>query len=163
MLASTLRHEYEDRDDPRWAQIPFAWILARPSRQRGKIGEQLVAGWCAMKGLSVAPSGDTEADLLIQGHRAEVKSSTLWASGVYKLQQIRNQDYEFLVCLGIAPFDAQCWVIPKQIARERTPVQHGGRRGADTHWLSFPAAEPPGWLEPYSGTLSSAFDRLRSL
>ena len=163
LLASILRPEYEKRDDPRWAQSPFVWILARPSRQRGKIGEQLVAGWCAMKNLSVAPSRSCEADRVIQGRRVEIKFSSLWQNGNYNFQQIRDQDYEFLICLGIAPFDAHCWVIPKQLAWESTPVQHGGRGGTDTHWLMFPAAEPPQWLLPYGGTLAEALERLRSL
>lgn len=47
-IAGTLKGDYvrEGPDDP-WAASPFAWIRTRPSRQVGKIGEQLVAGWCA--------------------------------------------------------------------------------------------------------------------
>ena len=98
-----LRGDYE-KENLEWSRSPFGWIKARPSRQVGKIGEQLVAGWCAAKDLSVGPSGDSEADRVIQGRRIEIKFSTLWASGQFKFQQIRDQDYDVLVCLGIAPF-----------------------------------------------------------
>ena len=78
-----LRGDYGKRDSA-WDGSPFAWIKARPSRQRGKIGEQLVAGWCAAKGLNVGPSGDSDADLVIEGRRVEIKFSTLWASSQFK-------------------------------------------------------------------------------
>lgn len=164
-IASALKGDYvgEGRGDP-WAGSPFAWIRARPSRQVGKIGEQLVAGWCAAKGLDVTASGDPEADRVIGGRRVEIKFSTLWATGVYKFQQIRDQNYEFAICLGISPFDAHCWVIPKILLRRyvihHTP-QHRGRRGVDTFWLSVDVANPPEWLAPCGGTLAKAYEIMR--
>jgi len=164
-FAGTLKREYvrEGEDDP-WAGSPFAWIRERPSRQVGKIGEQLVAGWCAAKGLDVTSSGDSEADRVIAGRRVEIKFSTLWKSGVYKFQQFRDQNYEFAVCLGISPFDAHCWVVSKEVLRQHvighTP-QHRGRGGTDTFWLSFRASNPPEWLKPYGGSLEQAYEILR--
>ena len=163
-VASMLRGDYVEGDE--WTGSPFAWIKSRPSRQRGKIGEQLVSGWCAAKDLSVGPTGDTEADKVIQGRRVEIKFSTRWASGVYNFQQIRDQNYEVLVCLALAPFDAQCWVIPKETLYDfvigHTP-QHTGAGGTDTFWLNFPADKPPEWLEPYGGKMARALDLLRKL
>lgn len=74
MLAATLRPDYEGDDDPRWATSPFGRILQRPSRQAGKIGEQLVSGWCAMKELSVGPS-EARSSFLASG-RLEYSSSS---------------------------------------------------------------------------------------
>ena len=51
-LAGTMKSDYA-ADDLAWEGSPFAWIKQRPSRQRGKIGEMLVAGWCASRGLDV--------------------------------------------------------------------------------------------------------------
>jgi hypothetical protein len=164
-IASTLKRDYvrEGGNDP-WAGSPFAWIRTRPSRQVGKIGEQLVAGWCAAKGLDVTASGDSEADRVIAGRRVEIKFSTLWESGVYKFQQLRDQDYEFAVCLGISPFDAHCWVIPKAILRKHvighTP-QHTGKGGTDTFWLSCDASSPPAWLAACGGRLAAAYEIMR--
>lgn len=164
-IAATLRSDYvrEGSIDP-WAGSPFAWIRTRRSRQVGKIGEQLVAGWCAAKGLDVVGSGDSEADRVIAGRRVEIKFSTLWESGVYKFQQLRDQNYEHAVCLGLSPFDAHCWVISKTVLRGHvighTP-QHTGRGGTDTFWLSFDAGNPPAWLRACGGRLADAFDILR--
>ncbi|MFB3882812.1 MAG: hypothetical protein ACE149_16230 [Armatimonadota bacterium] len=165
-IAATLRGDYirEGRADP-WAGSPFAWIRTLPSRQRGKIGEQLVAGWCAAKGLDVTASPDSEADRVIAGRRVEVKFSTVWASGVYKFQQIRDHRYDYAICLGLAPFDAGCWLISKGLLRKyvigHTP-QHAGRRGTDTFWLSFPAGDPPEWLSTCGGTLARVYELLRA-
>ena len=104
-----------DRGADPWSASPFEWIRARPSRQVGKIGEQLVAGWSAAKGFDVIRSPDAEADRVIAGKRVEIKFSTLWKSGVFKFQQFRDQRYAFAICLGLAPFDARCWAISKDL------------------------------------------------
>lgn len=69
-VASTLKGDYmrNASSDP-WEGSPFAWIRCCPSRQVGKIGEQLVAGWCAARGLDVTASGDSEADRVVAGRR----------------------------------------------------------------------------------------------
>lgn len=100
-LAESLRADYEsDKPDP-WAESPFGWIKARPSRQVGAIGEKLVAGWCATKDFDVVRSPDSEADRIIEGHRVEIKFSTMWASGGYKFQQVRDQSYDYLFCVAL--------------------------------------------------------------
>lgn len=154
-----------DSDDP-WAGSPFAWILTRPSRQKGAIGEELVAQWCQAKGADVRRTGDSDADRLINGHRVEIKFSTLWESGVYKFQQIRDQDYGHLLCLGISPFEAHCWVLPKSLLYTHVighMGQHTGSGGKDTAWLSFRAGAPYEWMRPYGGTLSEAWDVMSGL
>lgn len=158
-LGETLRADYVNvEQNQQWRDSPFDWIRRLSSRRKGKIGEQLVSGWCAAKGFDVTGAGDTEADRVIAGQRVEIKMSTLWASGVYKFQQLRDQDYSFVICLGLSPFDAQCWVIPKEVVWDRTPPQHGGAQGTDTRWLSFEAANPEDWLADYGGRLSQVRD-----
>jgi len=160
-LASTLEADYVTPTvEDQWQSSPFGWIRARPSRQKGKIGEQLIAGWCAAKGLNVTRSGDAQADRVIEGRRVEIKFSTLWESGAYTFQQIRNQDYSHLICLGLSPFHAQCWVLPKEVALRRATGQHMGSAARDTAWLSFQAASPPSWLGRYGGTLGLAYSIL---
>lgn len=162
-IAASLRPEYAPPEEDPWEGSPFAWIRAQKSRRVGRIGEQLVAGYFAAKGLDVTRSPDAHADRIINGHRIEIKFSTLWEAGVYKFQQIRDQNYEYAVCLGLSPFNAHCWVIPKRVAMQRCPPQHGGQAGTDTRWLSFPADEPPEWLTPYGGSLIAAYELLAEI
>ncbi len=162
-LAGGLEADYADDGDDPWEGSPFGWIKSRPSRQVGAIGEQLVAGWCASKGFDVTRSPSSEADRVINGQRVEIKFSTLWHSGVYTFQQIRDQAYDCLFCLGISPFDAHAWVLPKTILLQHVigrMGQHTGSSGTDTAWLSFEANSPYDWMTPHGGTLSQAFEAL---
>ena len=149
-----------------WENSPFLWILNLPAGSKGKVGKRLVSQWCALKGLTVDKSTDSEADMLINGHRIEVKFSTLWKSGIYKFQQIRDQNYEYCVCLGISPFEAHCWVISKAILKENVIGhlgQHTGSSGKDTAWITVNPSKPPEWMAQLGGSLEDAFSVLKSL
>jgi hypothetical protein len=167
-ISATLQAEYA-AEELAWTGSPFAWIKSRPSRTIGAIGERLVAGWLAAKGFDIAKSPDSDADRLVNGHRTEIKFSTLWKTGIYKFQQLRDQNYAFAICLGISPFDAHCWVLPKaellsrwkESVREGKEIegiqpQHGGSDGRDTAWLSIDPAAPPSWLSNHGGRLAVA-------
>lgn len=100
----------------------------------------------------------------------EIKFSTLWRTGVYKFQQLRNQDYRIVICLGISPFGAHCWAIPKDEIFQRWKSgaeglcsQHGGAVGTDTAWLSFRIGSVPQWLVPFGGCLQDAVAKLEAL
>jgi len=157
-IAAILAPEYDIPNDP-WAASPFGWIRLQKSRRVGKIGEQIVSGFLAARDFDIARTGDSEADRLVNGHRAEIKFSTLWGTGVYKFQQVRNQDYEFAICLGVSPFDAHCWVLPKAVLLEHVIGklgQHSGAGGQDTAWISLKPGAPPEWMRPCGGRLRDA-------
>ena len=160
-ISASLSDKYTD-EDASWRGSPFAWILQTSSRQRGKIGEELVAAWLESKGFDVQRSPDAQADRVVNGHRVEVKLSTLWKSGVYKFQQLRDQNYEYAICLGVSPFQIHCWTLPKSEILDRwrrgdgIRSQHSGAGGTDTAWLSFYAAAAPGWLSHFGGSLQDA-------
>ena len=162
-IADSLRERYlgKEKTDP-WKGSRFDWIRTLPSRRRGKVGEELVKSLCKNRGLDVRSSPDSEADLIIEDRRVEVKFSTLWETGVYKFQQIRNQNYEFAVCLGISPRDAHCWVIRKDVLREHAIPQHTGAAGTETFWLAVNPGSPPSWLTKgqHGGRLSDGLNIL---
>jgi len=167
-ISQALEAEYTS-EDTGWEGSPFAWIKKRPSRQIGKIGELLVAGWLAARGFNVSRSGDSDADRVIEDKRIEIKFSTLWANGNYKFQQLRDQRYEIAFCLGISPFDAHCWVIPKADIIRLWKVEHiiasphGGQDGADTAWIDVRPDNPPVWLRAYGGSLTDGLQLFSSL
>lgn len=157
LVAAALESDYLPSTNDPWAGSPFQWILTLPSRSKGAVGEALVSGWCAAKGFDVVRSPDSEADRVIAGQRVEIKFSTLWKSGGFKFQQIREQNYDFCLCLGLSPFDAQVWLLPKSVLREYVighMGQHTGAGGRDTAWLGFQAEEPYAWMEPYGERLA---------
>lgn len=166
-IADELSKVYEN-DQVAWKDSPFSWLKTLPSRRQGMVIENLVSSWLTDHNFSVSQSPNSEADLVINGIRVEVKGSTLWESGIYGFQQIRDQDYEILICLGISPSDAHIWVIPKEIAmtwwEEGTIIktQHGGQSGKDTAWLQVKPDKMHECLQPFGGTLSDGLESLRA-
>jgi hypothetical protein len=117
-----------------------------------------------VKGFDVVRSPDSEADRVVEGHRVEIKFSTLWKSGGFKFQQIRDQDYDFCLCIGISPFDAQAWLLPKTVLQTYVighMGQHTGAGGKDTAWLGFDAGDPYDWMSPHGGRLGDVERLLR--
>ena len=164
-IAATLEPDYAEHKGE-WLTSPFGWIRRQPPARKGKVLEQLVSGWCAAKGFDVTSALNRDCDRIIGGLRAEIKGSTLWESGIFKFQQLRDQQYDVVICLGILPFDARCWVIPKAILMahpQGVTGQHGGQRGTDTAWLVFNPDTPPSWLSDWGGRLSEAHAVLRRL
>ena len=169
-LAKGLRSEYRTEDNLDWSRSPFAWIRnVRSPRRRGSIAEKLVAKWCRAHHIDVERSSDTEADIVLEGVRTEIKFSTLWANQSYKFQQIRDQDYQLLVCLGVSPFTAHAWIFEKDFLVSNTGLvagltyQHGGAEGRDTAWLSVSPTDVHPWMDAHGGDLATAMRRLRAL
>ncbi len=164
-LATTLAPDYIAGPNDPWEGSPFKWILSIPSRAKGAVGESLVAGWAAAKGFDVVRSTNSEADRVIEGHRIEVKFSTLWKSGGFKFQQIRDQEYDYCFCIGISPFDAQAWLIPKEVLQTHVighMGQHTGAGGQDTAWLGFQADSPYDWMAPFGDRLADVQRLMKS-
>lgn len=163
-----VRTRYQERR-AQWIGSPFEWFIRLPSRTVGSVGEALVEEWLKSQGFELTPSGSPEFDrwCQLQGGnkrvRLEIKFSTLWENGEYVFQQIRNQEYDAVLCLEISPKSAHAWVIPKKVAWSKATSQHGGRRGQDTKWIRLNPESPPLWLAPYGGELGRAIDQLRSL
>lgn len=166
-----LQSDYQRQrtDEAAWADSPFGWLRIGPSsRQKGTIGEKLVSDYLACKGFDVSRSPDSEADRIVGGKRVEIKMSTLWEKGFYRFQQLRDQNYDFAICLGLSPFDAHCWVLPKEILIERMktgdiPHQHGGAEGRDTAWLTVNPEAVPEWLNEWGGRLGTAIELITRL
>ena len=168
LLATAANYIRDDiqKKKTEWEDSPFRWVIGLPAGTKGKLGALLIRQWCILKGLTIDRSPDSEADLLVNGHRVEVKFSTLWQEGIYKFQQIRDQNYEVIICLGISPHDAHCWVIDKAKLREKVighMGQHTGKGSKETSWLTVDPTSPPDWLTEFGGSLSEAYDILRKL
>jgi hypothetical protein len=150
-----------------WEGSPFEWILAVPPGTRGKVGRQLVAAWAKKSGFPVRMvTEDKQLYLQIGGQLVQVKMSTLWKSGIYRFQQIRDKDYDYCLCLGISPRDVHVWLLPKEALDLHVIGQLGQHTGADsleTYWFDAgPGAVQP-WLEPYGNQLSDAREQLAAV
>jgi site-specific DNA-methyltransferase (adenine-specific) len=160
-LAIYIRNDLEEQTEF-WESSPFSWVTQLPAAKKGKLGKNLIASWCAAKGLSVDYPKDAQASLVINGYRIATKFSTLWAEGSYKFQQIRNKGYDYLICLGISPSDAHCWVFQREFIVEKSTPQHGGSKGAE-YWLTINPMSPPEWAKECGGTLDEAYIIIKNL
>lgn len=154
--AASLAINYVAGEDDPWIGSPFEWVLKVPSRTKGAIGELLVQEWAREKGLDVRRSPSSNADRIINGHRIEIKMSTLWSNGGFKFQQIRDQDYDQCLCLAVSPFEVNAWLLPKDLLRQYVighMGQHTGAAGSDTAWLGFQANNPYPWMRPFGDRL----------
>lgn len=163
--AAALEAAYAAGQPDPWAGSRYAWIRNLAPARRGKAGGQLVDRWLRATGVDVAPRLNSEHDRVVAGRKAEIKLSTLWTgTGEYTFQQLRDQDYELLILLGVSPEKVHAWVLPKHAALAHLTADMGARTaGADARWLTFPAARPPAWLAPYGGPLPTALDALATL
>ncbi len=161
-IAGELKPHYCD-NSATWVNSPFQWIKGGiTSRQKGKIGEEMVWKFLEEYDFAVEKSPDSDADLVVDGKRVEVKLSTMWSGGIYKFQQIRDQNYDLIFCLGLSPNEAHAWVAKKsEIDWTELTNQHGGERGNDTWWISFePPNSPHTWMCPQNGDLTQVCTHL---
>jgi hypothetical protein len=80
-----------------------------------------------------------------------VKLSTLWATGEYTFQGVRDAGCDMFALLGISPDAAHLWLVPAEVAEAE--LDHATRGPG---WITVNAARPPQWLEPYGGDPSEA-------
>jgi len=147
-------------DDP-WSTSPYKWLRELQSRTRGKAGEQIIAGWLASEGFTVGKPSSSNSDRSVELTQVEIKLSTQWDSGEFRFQQIRDQDYRFVILLGVMPQELKVWILPKKVALKYSTPQHTGKGGAETRWLAFDAANPPKWLTRYGGNAQEAVAAVR--
>ena len=159
--ASHLQEEIDNNGNP-WENSPFEWVLKLPPARKGKLGGDLIASWLKSKGLHIDPTKDSTKTIVINRHKIALKFSTLWANGVYKFQQIRDEGYDFVLCLGISPFNAHCWVLPREFAIKHATRQHKGTEGYE-YWMTIDPLNPPEWTQDYGGTLNKAYQILRKI
>lgn len=150
-----------------WTESPFEWVLHLSPGAKGKFGKLLLLQWLALKSFSVNYTAEnSEADILVNNFRVEVKFSTLWQNRTYAFQQIRDQDYDLLICFGLSPFDAHCWVLTKDIFLKHVIGhlgQHTGSKGAETSWIRVNPKNPPVWMKNQGGALDEAYQVLSNI
>ncbi len=159
MLAASITYlqaEFEKSDA--WNDSPFEWILNLSPRQKGMIGRQIVIGWCKAKGFSVEKPKDSGELLNINGHKVAIKFSTLWKNKIYKFQQIRKEEYEYILCFGLSPIEAHCWIVERDYAIDNATPQHKSE-----YWIGFKPSTPPAWIKNCGGSLGQAYEVLKTL
>lgn len=164
MLAAVgnyLRGDLEEANDL-WQNSPFEWILGLAPRKKGKLGGDLIASWLASKGFRFEAAKNSSEMLLAGELKFATKFSTLWTNGIYKFQQIRPRGYDYIICLGLSPFDAHCWVLERKYAIANAKPQHKSGKVVD-YWIEINPRKPDDWIQNCGGTLEQAYSILKTL
>lgn len=163
-LWASVKSQYPESDYELWQESPFRDLKFEPSSSRkGAMAKRLVEKWCTDQGFDVKAADAIGFDRKIRGYRFQIKFSTEWEQGFYKFQQIRDEPYDYLFCLGVAPQAAHAWVVSKEAAFGNCEGQHTGSQGTETRWLQCSAATTPEWLLGCGGSLEDAAAVLKAL
>lgn len=162
MLAATASYLQEDLEEisDLWKDSPFEWVLQLPARKKGKLGRKLILSWLASKDIVAEPTKDSSETIIINGNYFALKFSTLWTKGHYKFQQIRNEGYDYLICFGVSPFEAHCWVFEREHVISNATKQHSG--GAE-YWIKIEPNNSPEWVKSFGGSLEEAYQILKKI
>ena len=89
-------------------------------------------------------SGNSDHDIVVNGHRVEVKLSLTWGTEYDKFtwQQIRSlQEYDRIIFVGINPDEVKMWWATKEdlennVFGDAAFRQHGGKKGnQELYWI----------------------------
>lgn len=154
MLAASITHlqtEFEKEDA--WSESPFEWILPLAPEQRERVGRHLFVSWCKEKGVLTDVGIDNEK-LIINGCKLAVNFSVLSSDGEYQFEQIQEADFDYMICFGISPKQAHCWVFGKDQVEQLQMAQHSFYVHPDNQ---------PEWLIQAGGNLTYAYQKLMNL
>lgn len=160
-LQNNLDKKLED-DIDFWKNSPFEWILKLPPSRKGRLGSDLITSWLASKGADIGRTKDATKTVAINGHKISLKFSTLWTNGIYKFQQIRSTGYEYVICFGISPFAAHCWVFEKSYAIKNATKQHKGGAKSE-YWITINPNHPQEWAKKFGGNLDEAYQIIKKI
>ena len=159
--ASYLQKALENMSDL-WKDSPFEWVLQLPPRSKATLARSLIIKWLENKGLTIERTKDASETLVINGFQYAIKSSMLWKDGFYQFQQIKSQGPNYVICFGISPFEAHCWIFDRDYAIEHGAQQHKGANGAE-YWLTINPKKIPDWAVGHGGTLDEALYIIKAL
>ena len=138
-------------DNATWLTSPFLWLRMLGPSPTGAAGESIVKHWLSSKGfVPVDKRLNSGHDCVVQGLKIEIKVGTQWkGSGDFGWFQIRDQDYDVLLLVGIEPFAVSIYAPPKELAWEHAEQQQGGNQGPGCRKIQWRGAEVPEWIKPY--------------
>lgn len=158
-LASAFQQEIEIQSDI-WKNSPFEWLLQLSAAKKGKLGRYLIKSWLNQKGLVCDYSIKRGINFIIEGIPVSSKFSTIWDRGEYAFQQIRDNGYKLLICLGISPDKVHCWVFRKEYIIQHAKIQH--KKGSE-FWIQINPEDIPPWAQDYGGNLENSLNVLKKL
>jgi len=152
-ITGTLKAKYPASKE--WDSSEFDWIRGLPPASKGVIGRYVGYALLQHYGLTVTAY---KYELRINGQGVLVRMGTKWVGNVLKFQNIRNNPFDHVLCIGLYPKSAYAWLVPKDeiwkdgVVRDDRDGVKKQHKGADA-WISVDPKKVQDWLEPYGGTI----------
>jgi hypothetical protein len=145
-----------------WKGSPFESFYLCSSKAKGSKGERLIAEVMEQLGHRILRDkkgklrrldGNSDHDIVVDGHTVEVKTSLTWGSDrdMFTWQQIRSmQNYERIIFIGLNPDEMKVfWATKKDLKDnifDRDEYrQHGGKNGdQELYWIKN---HVPSWFK----------------
>jgi hypothetical protein len=151
--------EVKTEEDEAWEGSPFDWFRKRPSATKGKIGRDFAASLIEDSGFKIVRRGIA---LKVNGKTIRVKLSLMWGAGSLTFEQIKDDPFDYLICIGLYPENSYGWLIPKDemIVKGNAQGRLGfrgqhvrpGENPSDFWIKGLNPVDPFEWLWPYGGT-----------
>lgn len=138
-----------------WDDSSFNWLRGLPPASKGAIGRDIGSGLLFAYGFT---PGSYKYELRVNGQGVLSRVATKWAGSTVKFQNIRNIDFDHVLCIALYPKKAYAWLVPKSeiwldnAVRKDRPGIKPQHKGADA-WVTVDPANVPAWLKPYGGTI----------
>lgn len=138
-----------------WEDSSFNWLRGLPPASKGAIGRDIGSGLLYAYGFT---PGAKKYELRVNGQGVLVRVATKWKGNSVKFQNIRDIEFDHVLCVGLYPKKAYAWLVPKEqiwlkksIRKDRPGIkpQH---KGADA-WITVDPTNVPAWLQPFGGTI----------
>lgn len=107
------------------------WSKLGPTT-RGVGGERLVKCIALDVGYSVYRPKGRSIDWVINNHNVEVKTAMQCKAGYFIINQVRDQDYEYIIIPVIMPKEVHLFTVPKYVMMAHSVPQHTGNGGTET-------------------------------
>lgn len=135
-----IKDNYVNDRRAEWKDSAFAPLIPEFSiHATGRIGEAVMYDLLVLRGHNpvkqIINNGDH--DIRISGIPVEIKFATQSASKSFTANQIRDQDYKYVLVFAITPTDVYYWLIPKDVAWQLGSKQHTKKAEKDTKSLSL--------------------------
>jgi len=147
-LLAELVAEYAASADESYENPLFRQVKQFKPRRTGKLGEDYVKRFFARLGATVSPPTNNGHDLIIDGVRVEVKTSTMWqGTEAFRFSQLRpHADLEAFALLAVAPDRERLWLVRRQQLLDAANGQHTGKNAQETRWIQVTDTAPPRWF-----------------
>ena len=109
----------------------------------------------------VKKAGRKPYHALINDKKIVIKVSSIWKGGTnYVFQQIKEGDWDYLLCVGISSAEDHLWIMSRKDI-DKISGQHTGTQAKETKWIHIsPEEMKPDYLE--GGTLEEGLNAINA-